>query len=689
MEIIWEHSLWLLGPAMGIAGILSLWLYYKDQRLQGSTPVILLLLRFLRFSALLFLLALLLEPFVRQLTVYKEKPIMAILWDESRSMTLSEDSSEVRALRSEWQDRFRSLESDFELDFLGFGSETRPMASDQLPDRYTSFQELYSELEERYRNRPLRGIVLASDGIATRSYLPGFENLGVPIYTLAVGDTSLRRDAGFGKTRYNSTAFLGNTFPIEATVLAYAMAGEEVVVELQEDGVKIDERRFMCRDFRTSETLRFTVEAKNEGTVSYDLIIKDISSETNTENNRRQIFVRVVDRQEKVLLLGAKPHPDLGAVAQALNKSEQFVVETYTEVDDPVSIDEHSLIIVHSYGNLLSTAWRDLIEDSDLPVWFISGPHDDQLMLNTAQRVLQVEVEDSSGDEVRATLSNDFVLYETDQKWNELLRKLPPLQVPFGAYGNTIGANTLLYQRVGNVETKRPLLSFGVEAGRKQAVLIGTGIWRWRLAEYGINGNQDIVDGLILKTAIYLSSRINDTPLRLFHEPIYDEGDPIRIRAELYNESNERITEPEVELLIREEEGAEYPMLMSRRGDIYELRQSQLPAGSYQLSARTVLGGEELRAYSSFDIRKVLEELRNLRADHAILREWSERSGGQFYVLSEADAVLSGVKNGTNNSSSLFEQTSIDPLVNIPWLLLIPGFLLGLEWIIRKWAGTY
>lgn len=45
-------------------------------------------------------------------------------------------------------------------------------------------------------------------------------------------------------------------------------------------------------------------------------------------NNTEDFVVEVIDSRQKVLLVGAAPHPDLGALAQALGQSADLEVKT-------------------------------------------------------------------------------------------------------------------------------------------------------------------------------------------------------------------------------------------------------------------------------------------------------------------------------------------------------------------------
>ncbi|NJN77092.1 MAG: hypothetical protein HC803_01160 [Saprospiraceae bacterium] len=64
-------------------------------------------------------------------------------------------------------------------------------------------------------------------------------------------------------------------------------------------------------------------------------------------------------------------------------------------------------------------------------------------------------------NEVQAFVGTNFNLFTIDDKMKQEVRKFPPVIAPFGDFKASANAQTLLYQKIGTVETKYPLLSFG------------------------------------------------------------------------------------------------------------------------------------------------------------------------------------------------------------------------------------
>ncbi|HRE97591.1 MAG TPA: hypothetical protein PK637_12555, partial [Flavobacteriales bacterium] len=92
---------------------------------------------------------------------------------------------------------------------------------------------------------------------------------------------------------------------------------------------------------------------------------------------------------------------------------------------------------------------------------------------------------------------------------------------------------------------------------------------------------------MLQKSIQYLASRENKSFFRVFAQNEYPESENILINAELYNKSYELINEPEVEIIISNEEKKDFRYIFSRTATAYRLDAGKLPAGQYRYTAKT------------------------------------------------------------------------------------------------------
>jgi len=286
-------------------------------------------------------------------------------------------------------------------------------------------------------------------------------------------------------------------------------------------------------------------------------------------------------------------------------------------------------------------------------------------------------------------INKNFSLFTVDDDLVALLTKLPPLTATFGDYSATNSAEILFRQRIGTVETEQPLLAFNELNGMKMAVLVGEGIWRWRLIDHAENGDNDIFDALMGKIIQYMASRDDKRLFRVYAKDRYNEDQNVMIEAEFYNKSLEAITDPEVTIVLKNKEGAEYPYTFSKGRNNYMLDAGRLPVGEYNYTASTSLGGESYTATGDFVITALLMEAVNTTADHQLLYSISENSGGQMVYPREVDKLTDLITQKEDIVPIIYSTRRLSEIIELKWIFFALLGLLSIEWFVRKYNGAY
>jgi hypothetical protein len=175
---------------------------------------------------------------------------------------------------------------------------------------------------------------------------------------------------------------------------------------------------------------------------------------------------------------------------------------------------------------------------------------------------------------------------------------------PFGEFVPLANAQPLLYQRIGKIDTEYPLLVLGETQGIKTGVLAAEGIWKWRLFDFLQNENHDLFDQLIRKTVQYLSLKEDKRRFRVsLPKNIFNENEPVYLDAELYNQSFELINDPDVSIVITDQDNREFPYVFSKTTNAYRLNAGILGVGEYRFRAKVVTAGKELTYDGQFSVR--------------------------------------------------------------------------------------
>jgi hypothetical protein len=92
---------------------------------------------------------------------------------------------------------------------------------------------------------------------------------------------------------------------------------------------------------------------------------------------------------------------------------------------------------------------------------------------------------------------------------------------------------------------------------------------------------------------MYLSVKGDKSFFRVKAGNTFLESEPVEFTAEVYNKSYELINDPEVSLMISDENGRNYPFVMTKTGKNYFLNAGNFPAGDYTVEASVMTGKEQ------------------------------------------------------------------------------------------------
>jgi len=170
---------------------------------------------------------------------------------------------------------------------------------------------------------------------------------------------------------------------------------------------------------------------------------------------------------------------------------------------------------------------------------------------------------------------------------------------------------------------------------------------------------------------------------------IFSENESVIFDAELLNESNELINDPDVSLQIKDESGKEFPYIFSKSGNAYSVNTGFFPQGTYSWNAKTQYNKKDLTAAGTFSVTPTQLELVDTRANHQLLYSLSEKTGGKLFYPTQMNELAKAIETKEEIKPVLYSTTRTEPLINLRWLIIPVLLLLALEWGIRKFNGGY
>ncbi|MFA7081758.1 MAG: hypothetical protein WC135_04020 [Bacteroidales bacterium] len=691
-----EYSLWFLIPLVITAVLGSFILYfYPKRRFFSKTQTI--FLSSLRFLALLFALLLIVSPTIKHKKTIIKKPLIVLAQDNSSSILMTKDSNfyknqylkKLEALRE-------SLGKQFEVKTVLFGNEVKEINNDDTKsikwdDYATDITNVFDKIEEKYINLNLSGIVLISDGIVNQGKNPLniVANLQVPIFTVAMGDTTIKRNLSIGSVRNNRFAYLNNKFPIEITALAKKAKGTKSILKVSKDGRVLFEERFDVDNDNFYKNFETSFLADKVGLQKYRISLETVENGKTIISDTKDVFVEVLDGRQKVLLVGNSPHPDLSAIKQSIEENENYEVNSFLFNDIPSSFSQYNIAVLHQMpsSNPQQLKLIQKLRDENIPILFIIGSQTNIPLFSSLSIGLKITGNKATQNSATAIFNNNFSLFSISKETENLLNRFPPLQPPFGRYQLSPLTQSLAYQNVGIVQTDYPLIAFTNDNSTRYGIVVGEGIWRWRLQNYLINQTHDQINEIIHKSIQYLATKIDKSRFRVICDKVFAENQPIVLDAELYNESYELVNDAEVKITIRNQDKKQYPYMFSRTSNAYHLNLGVFPAGEYSYIATTNYGGKALRVEGVFYVSSQNLEQIDLVANHNLLFNISERTSAEMIYPNEIEKLKDLIEKRDDIKPIANQTITNKRLIDEWWYLLLIVSLFGSEWFLRKFWG--
>ncbi len=680
----------------GIAIVFALVLYFRDQRWADKSQILPFILGTLRGLVVFILSVLLLSPFLTYFEEKTEEPVVILAIDNSESMRTGPDTllPQLRQLPSKLREELKS----FEHVQITFGEEVNPLDSLDFNESKTDISSVFDFVKNDLQGRNIAGIVLVSDGMYNLGQNPQYaiSDLNAPIFPIAMGDTSTKKDISLVDLFHNEIAYRGDHFLVEADVKAEACQGSETTISLYafEDGKpkRVGQKQVSIDQTSYFNTFEFKTKAEVAGVQKFMVTVSGVDGESTIENNSKIFYIDVIDGRQKVLLVGGAPHPDLTAMKQSLTANENYEVDVILPKDELPELKEYDVLILHQTPFKKSKpAYLDAVLNSDLPKLFVTGLDTDFKQLNQLNTGLDVNIKRGSANTVSPRPNPNFNAFSFSEENANRLANYPPLETPFADFNISAGGQTMFYQNIGNVSTQFPLITLGrTNREARTAFILGEGFWRWRLYEFDRSGAKGPADQLLGQIIQYLS--VTDDKRRFISETgksLYDENEPIQFRAEFYNKNYELINSPDVFIELRSSEGDSYRYTMSKKDDFYTLNAGFLPIGDYSYSATLTWNGEDFNHTGKFAIKEIQLELYRTTADHNLLRLLANESGGSVMEFNELTIDLQKIRESDTAQAILYSQPTTRALINLPIIFALIMILLTIEWFTRRWVGSY
>jgi len=697
-QVTFQYPAWFLLLCVLLGLGYALLLYYRETAFREQVPWLHRALGVLRWLVVTVMAALLLSPLLRRVQTQTQKPVVVLAQDQSESVGAELQGAALAQYKTDWERLREALADDYEVHEFAFGDAVREGVNFEFTDKVSNLSRLIREMYDRFGTQNLGAVVMATDGIYNQGSHPAYAGapIAAPVFTVALGDTTPRKDLFVKRVFYNKIAYLGDRFTVQVDVAALNCAGAQTALTvskvegeqvrlLQTLPVSIDQNDF----FTTKEIL---LEADKTGVQHYRFTLAKVPGERSAANNTRDVFIDVLDARQKILLLANAPHPDISAIRQTLESNRNYEVAVAFAGEPGTDVSKFDFVVLHNLPSVQQeiSGLLSVLDSKRIPRLFVAGMQTNYSALARMQRLVSMQSSAQQADDVQARVSPQFAAFVLSSELASELPKFSPLTSAFGTFSATPQAQVVLWKRIGRVDTEQPLLAVGEVDGVRCGVLLGEGLWKWRLFDYMQHNNHQLYDELIGKTVQYLSLKEDKRKFRVtLDQNIFNENEPVFFSAELYNDNYELVNTPDIALSVRNAEGKEFLFTFNKKGNAYALNAGMLPVGNYTFRATTALNNQTLTYEGRFSVQPIQLEQFATTANHAVLRQLSAQHGGEMVYANDLLTLADKIKQAPTIKPVIYQSTQTTPLVHLKWVFFLLALLLSTEWFVRRYYGAY
>ena len=340
---------WLFG-LISLLIVVVVWLsYYRTTR--PLSPAWKAWFIGLRSLVLILILLCLLRPVVNTRQVSPQDTYLAVVLDNSQSMTIADMDGRSRAAAA--ADAFLAgpvvdeLAESFQLRTFAFDQTTRRVAPGEgsgesagalgEPGAGSAIGQALEAVADQLDGLPLGGVVLVSDGADNSNSDPvaaarQFGNRQIPVFTVGVGQEDIPLDIGIVDVRAARTVLEGSVFTVTAALRHQGFAGQEVELAVLDGGATVSSEVVSLGDAGVSRRFSLEVTPERAERIVYELRVGVQPGEIITRNNSYSFLVDNTDKPPlDILYLEGHPRNEYKFIRRAVEDDESLRLATYLQ----------------------------------------------------------------------------------------------------------------------------------------------------------------------------------------------------------------------------------------------------------------------------------------------------------------------------------------------------------------------
>ncbi len=689
-----------------IAGAVGAWLVYRSTVPPASKlwRAIMGALRFLAITAIIFMLS---DPVLKAFFNQNIDQSIIILTDNSKSMKIVDKNFDRAALTKNFlsSKTVSELKSKYPAHIFTFAETLSQTEKPSFDGKATALGEALSTIADTAEDLAVGAVIVVTDGQSNLGVDPlsVSATLPFPVYTIGVGDPEPNADISVARIVANRFSYVGEKMPIIADIRSWRMNGQNVIVELLDDGKKIAEQKITLAASGQSLPVKFETTPDKEGKKFYTVRVPKLSTENVAANNSQSVAVKILPSRKKLLIACDIPSFEIGFLRRSLSTDSRLEISTFiakgggenppfvTFPIDSAKLGAYDAIILFHASTMLTGATAEALGKYVNSGGSLMLVADDMPFSGAAIEVLNkfmpVRLEprakfvQSKFTPVPAPEGFSHPIMRAAKATENLadaIAKLPPLSgfIPSTAQN---GASVLMR----HPETGVPVLAVNNFGAGRCVVFTASPLWRWGFTPFGFGGDDHFYRKLADNIAQFLIAKEKIDRFTIDpSQQVFNSGEPISLSASLRDVSNLPVSGAQITLTVKTTGADEIELEMTELAEgVYEGKLPSLSPGKYTVAAHAKHNDGDLgTAFNSFVVDEYDLEFAQTNRDIELLRAMAELTGGAYFDITDTDSLLSRI-NLPKKSRTWSQEHE---LWNSWWLLILVVVSLGGEWALRK-----
>jgi uncharacterized membrane protein len=724
--------LWLLPIAVLAVAAALFWHVRRNHgMLSGLRPMAIWGLEACMVALILFLLW---HPALSIATLKPQQNVVAVLVDDSRSMSLNDASGTREAAAKALLDGglLKSLGEKFQVRLYKFGKDPeRIQKTDQITGAATASRigDTLERVLAESSSLPLGAIVLLSDGADNSGgidlqTIAAIRRQRLPIHTIGFGREHPEKDVEVTDAVVAARALPQSKLSAVVSLQSYGLSGNKAKLSVRDNGKVLASQDVVLKGDGQIQSETIVFNGGDAGPKSLDIGVEPISGEDNPANNRVSRQVNVENRKPRILYFEGEPRWEYKFIRRALDDYSDIELASMVRTTQnkllrqfPPGMDQKQLeegfptkaedlfqfqgliigsveanyftpaqqLLIHDFvdrrgGGLLFLGGRATLSDGGYP----SSPLADLVPTKLPEGKGTFH-RDFTGQELTPEGARSIICRLDDdparnlEKWKKM-----PQMANYQEVGEEKPGATVLLRSTPQGKRSFPLL-VTENFGRGRTVLLATeGTWRWKMwTDHADKTHatfwQQIFRHMVTDTPGQVTA---NTP-----KQVLSDETKVPIRVEVRDKQFKPVTNAKVQARFMGPDGVSATMELSPvplEEGIYGGEWTAEKPGSY---VAEIIAGHEQEEIGhdvlSFRREDGVAENFHTSQNRELLEKLAQQTGGRYYTPADASKLS---KEISYSEAGITARETRD-LWDMPVIFLLALGIRASEWLLRrKWG---